>query len=682
MKKWQKWLLAAALVLLAAIAGLFEGERSYEKYYRENFAAPYKAAENTMDPAGTLILYEQADGGLLIEWPEGTNAQRYVVELLRPGQPEAQVLYQAVVTEGCQCVLPQFPREETLTLRVRSQAAYKQPDRELWRNGEADLSVTGVFTPPEIHNLSWEADPERDEVSFSFGMDDNTTCTISCQGDDGQPCVLQTLEQGQALVKFGDSSPLPIPDYGRSRALTFQACSRYPGRVHYGLPSSLTVSREDLLGRVLNLQCQDMGNNVFRFSWEETKGERYLLQQLGSDGTTWQTIYEIPASGQRSYTTGHLIRYSDFTFRVIALGGQTLPGEEYAAPPEQASVHTGASVVYSTIWPQKNLDIYADSACSEIIGTAPACKAYCVLDLVDGMFCIRTGDGTSGYIDSNYCMINLPEMIGNLCVYHITNSSESAYTAHGYELPKITGTVIKGYENVEYAEGKYLVPLLYPTALKLEDAALEAIDQGYKLLIYDSFRPQKATRYLYDTAKGLEHSAIPETTFSGEPMEEMPALSPGQALTYGELMTDFGRYSMNYFLAAGGSRHNQGVALDLTLIKLSSGKEMKMQSPMHDLSWYAELPRNNGYANTLSSIMRGAGFSGLVSEWWHFQDDSAEKELELEYTYDGVSARCWMKDDTGWRYRRSDGSYYKNRTVTIDGMEYSFDENGYVIQAQ
>jgi hypothetical protein len=76
--------------------------------------------------------------------------------------------------------------------------------------------------------------------------------------------------------------------------------------------------------------------------------------------------------------------------------------------------------------------------------------------------------------------------------------------------------------------------------------------------------------------------------------------------------------------------------------------------------------------------MKDAGFATLVSEWWHFQDDDAIDTLELKALWSGISAEGWKADDTGWRYRRSSGSYYKDCTRTIDGVSYTFDAQGYV----
>ena len=100
---------------------------------------------------------------------------------------------------------------------------------------------------------------------------------------------------------------------------------------------------------------------------------------------------------------------------------------------------------------------------------------------------------------------------------------------------------------------------------------------------------------------------------------------------------------------------------------------------MHDLSWYAQTARNNANAKKLASIMKGAGFESLNSEWWHFHDVQAQNSLKPEYQKNGVTPDCWMADDQGWRYRRDDGEYYVNCTQTIDGVSYTFDAQGYLV---
>ncbi len=668
----------AALLIIVAAGALF-----FYQYY----LVPFRNAQNQMVPS-PLTLREQADGTVHITWKAGQNVDRYRVELLRaieaadPTAPAFEALYTTHVTGATECLLPEFPRDEELTISITGEKAYHFPGEDKWRDSETPITVTAVFAKPAISDLQWLADADSKTVSIQFGMGEETTCRLYTVPDTGEPVFYDTLGTGSTTITFGEGMQFPMPGHDSVQRFAFSAYSQFPGYTHYGLVTDfITVTREDLLGTVLMLECVDQGNNVYAFHWNETKGETYQFQQLQSDGETWKTLYETGQNGERSYTTGHLKRYSDFTFRVVSVGGQTLPDSEFAASPAEAKVSTGASVVYSTIWPQKELEVYSDTQKTRTIGKVKASATYCVLDLKDGMFLIRYAKDTYGYIDSNYCLINLPDMIGSICSYNIANSYASVFMAHGYEIPTVTNTVIAGYERVQLSQNQYLVPLLYPAALKLEKAAFAAMEEGYKLKIYDSFRPRIASATVYQQAEKLVDQPIPENTFSGEPMKEMPTLQEGEVLTYGNLMTDYNRYTLNYFLAAGKSRHNLGVAVDLTLEKLGNGAEVEMQTDIHDLTWYSETKRNNKYANKLSQIMRAAGFGTLVSEWWHFQDGDAQSSLALEYTYNGVSPEGWMKDDTGWRYRRANGSFYKNRTVPIGGESYTFDSNGYLVES-
>ena len=77
---------------------------------------------------------------------------------------------------------------------------------------------------------------------------------------------------------------------------------------------------------------------------------------------------------------------------------------------------------------------------------------------------------------------------------------------------------------------------------------------------------------------------------------------------------------------AKGSRHNRGAAVDLTLIRLSDGRELPMPTPFDDFSEragrdYPDLPaeviRNR---DLLRRVMEKHGFIALPTEWWHFDD--------------------------------------------------------------
>ena len=681
MSKSAKWIIGILIVLLVLSAAA--------AFAIIGYLQPYRAAQNTM-VEGQVVLYLQEDGSVQFTWPAAVNADRYVFEILRPAEetaetadsgetdvtePVPEVLYRAVVYDGPEHTVPNFSAtNEYVIVRIRSIKGYFFPfeEKERLRYGDEDLSISGDFQTPQISNLVWLPDANEKKVDIQFELPENSVCRMYYVPQSGEPVLLEKLKQGSTSIAFGETEMFSIPTFNEQHTFSFDVYSEYEGYIYYGLVTDqFSVTREHMLGTELELNCISEGNNVFSFTWNEVKGESYELQYFDSAAETWVTMYRIPKDGERSFTTGHLSRYSSFKFRVIAL-----TENELSATPAEVQVNTGASLIYSTIWPIQDLELYSNTNRNQVLGTANAGTAYCILDEKDGLFYIRAGD-SYGYVDSNYCMINLPDFIGNICLYDITNSYQSIYKAHIYDIPTITGEVIAGYENIKLTENEYLVPLLYPVALKLEKAAFAAMEEGYMLKIYDSFRPQTATKLLYDEATVLCKEVIPEEVLAENPMEEPPELDAGQELTYEALMTDNGRYSMNYFLAKGTSRHNQGLAVDLTLVDLWNGEELQMQTAMHDLSWYSELNRNNANANTLSRIMLEAGFADLSSEWWHFQDDEARSQLSPEALWSGVTPEGWKADDNGWRYRTADGVYYVDCSATIDGVEYHFDGNGY-----
>lgn len=681
MPKKAKYIIVGLIILLVLLLGFDFG---YFGLYK-----PYRDAHSAMPGDGTMILTQDDSGRLTLSWPKGFRQDRYLVQFL-----QGDTVLQEIWTQDEQLVLPQLPQSELLTIRILTARGYRTPfvREERFRIGNGNLTAEVMLQAPAVSDLSATADPQAGAVTFTYTLTPQSQCQIYYLDASGKRTLLDTLDQTQMTLTLGDENRFSIPHTGEELTFVFEACRISDDLIYYGTSSQqISVVREDLLTRDLKLQCTALDEQTFCFTWAETKGDHYLVQRFRANTNSWETVHRVDAGQERSYTTDTLPRYSEYLYRVVAEGGQVIDGSEFAAISEIETVATGASVKYCTIWPIKDLEVYRDAARSESIGTVQGAKAFCVLGLEDEMFRIRFGDGF-GYIDSNYCLVNLPELLGDLCLYNITNSTQSIYMAHEFEIPTVTGQVIVGYENVQLSNGEQLVPLLYPVARRLEKAAFAAIDQGYKLKIYDAYRPQDATIALYDQAIGLVDQPIPEETYTGKVLDDLPILMPPvqdeenpdqppevPVLTYGQLMTDFGRYTMNYFLAAGKSRHNRGIALDLTLVDLSTGEDLPMQTSMHDLSWYSELARNNENAKLLATIMESAGFSGLPSEWWHFNDLEAQNNYLPPHQKKGVSAECWMADDHGWRYRRADGSYLVNRTEQIDGKWYSFDKDGYLL---
>lgn len=654
------------------------------------YLMPYMQAENTMPAGGQMELNQLSDGSVKLSWPAGENVLRYQVEILDPNELiqtgdeeyEPKSLYSAWVEEGTEHILPALPQDGERIIRVRSVAEYEFPFQEQARirYGEQALQTQGTFTVPLVKDLQWKADPDADTVQVDFTLVEGSVARLYHVEADESLSQEMELEEGSVTLQFGGEGAYALPEDQVKQRFCLDAYTKFPNCTYYGLVcEEFTVVREDLLGRELNMEYTEDGENQYLFSWSETKGEYYALECYDAAADAWHEVARVERYEELSCSTGRLEPYSQYRFRIVAVGGQTMKDSPYAASSEEVEIQTASSVLYSTIWPTKDLTIYADPEQTKEIGTATAATAYYVLGLEEGMFRIGTKEGY-GYIDSTFCMINLPDFMGDLCSYDITNSYSSKYMAHEYDLKKITGRIIGGYEHVHLGEDTFLVPLLYPTALKLINAAQAAREQGYVLKIYDSFRPRKATSSLYNQAMSLENAPLP-----GQEVTTPPATAEGETpaepelVTFGEYMTDNGRYTMNYFLASGYSQHNRGVALDLTLERLEDGRELRMQTAMHDLSHFSEQSKNNGNAYTLYKIMTENGFGGLSSEWWHFQDNETLKAYTLPHLWSGISLQGWVVDDYGWRYRDPSGGYYMDCTQRIDDMEYTFDSYGYVI---
>ena len=510
----RKWIIIGIvlLVLLLAIAGAIvatvylTGER------------PYDLAWNTMPQDGVLTLNTLEDGYLELSWPEGEKAQFYYIQVLR-GEEE---IYSILAETDRSCVLPPLGDRE-YTIRVQSGRRYDMLGRkDLVRFGDEALSVTGVFTPPTAGSVTWEANPTRKILDVFVSVAENETCQLEVIPEGEEPPAARELTAGQTTYTYGAGGELPLLSYGKEYRIRSAVCRTTRNLIFQGpMIDGPTLDREDLLGTKLAVACQDLGNNRYLLTWNETKGERYQVLMRMEGEEDWRTVAEIPRGEERKYITGYLPQNTNYEFEVLALGGKTLPDSEYAAEPGYAAALTGYSPVGSTIWPVQDLKVYDTPGRHQVIGTAPQATAYCVLDREEGMFQIRFGDGY-GYIDCNYCMINLAEFLGDLCQYDIVNSYQSLYMVHEYAIPEVTDTVVAGYEDIQLADGSFLVPLLYPTAQKLEQAAQLAKREGYIIRIYDAYRPRMATVSIFDLTELSYFEPLPEQTNTGETVEVAP----------------------------------------------------------------------------------------------------------------------------------------------------------------
>lgn len=164
-----------------------------------------------------------------------------------------------------------------------------------------------------------------------------------------------------------------------------------------------------------------------------------------------------------------------------------------------------------------------------------------------------------------------------------------------YSTYNFVGERINGYEE--------------PCALLTKEAAFalkEASDdfklKGYKIKIFDAYRPQKAVNHFITWAKDLGNLKMKE--------EFYPKLDKSILLERGYI--------------AEKSGHSRGSAVDLTLVDFNTGIEIDMGGKFDffdesSCSDYKNLNEEQ-YSNRmfLRNVMISKGFKPLSEEWWHF----------------------------------------------------------------
>lgn len=611
--------------------------------------------------AGDLLVCANGDGTLDLSWPQAGSPAMYLLEF-RCGETHFEKYYTTPAAR-----LSGVPAGEELRIQIQAVADGKPlfgKPRQLhsWKTLKARVTLPEELPVPEA-----EGSLESGTVSLRWTGDGKLYKVFALGNPTGPGNTLVATTGETSLTLSTDRVPSGEP----LRLAVRQAWKRR-GFVLCG-PASVpvTLNRQNFPGGPLSLSCREELPRMYILEWNGVSCDHFAIQEWREEG--WQTVGRRMPQEHMRYDTGRLRSGSYHRFRVAAMGGD---GTEIQA--EETAFHASISPLYSTVWPIQDLALYENPGKGDRLATVPGGTALCVLSEEGSWFRVRFGD-EYGWLDSRFCMINLPEYVGDHCDYDIANSYDSIFAVHGSPIRTVTHQVIQGFEHMRTAEGDFLVPYLYPCAQKLLTAAQAAEADGLRLKIYEAFRPNRATRFLYDTtSEQLDAPALPDTGPGDEGGMEAAPGSGGSSSTIYKLMTNNGRYRLGSFLAKVTSTHNRGIALDLTLADAVTGEELAMQSDMHDLSWYSATNLNNLNAKVLANYMTAAGMNGLSSEWWHFQDDKTRESIGLNsYLYEGVSAEGWTQDDAGWRYRNADGSYACNTALTIDGRSYTFDAAGY-----
>jgi D-alanyl-D-alanine dipeptidase len=157
------------------------------------------------------------------------------------------------------------------------------------------------------------------------------------------------------------------------------------------------------------------------------------------------------------------------------------------------------------------------------------------------------------------------------------------------------GRPVKGYE----APGAFLTKEA-ATALKSVQAELNK--NGHGLKIFDAYRPQRAVNDFVQWARDLGDTINKRTYYPEVPKSEL--------------------FKRGYIASKSG--HTRGSTFDLTIIDLSTGKELDMGGPY---DFFGEISHHNTTRITkaqqqnrtlLKSTMVKYGFLPYSQEWWHY----------------------------------------------------------------
>ena len=164
-----------------------------------------------------------------------------------------------------------------------------------------------------------------------------------------------------------------------------------------------------------------------------------------------------------------------------------------------------------------------------------------------------------------------------------------------YSTYNFIGDRIDGYEEP-------CALLTIEAARALKSVSAELVAQGFRLKVFDAYRPACAVKHF--VLWGIEDQDQRMKPYFYPTLEKQEIFAKGYI--------------------AKQSSHSRGSAIDLTLLDMSSGRELDMGSPF-DLFSEASHPDYRGitaeqYENRMllrKAMLRG-GFRPISCEWWHF----------------------------------------------------------------
>ena len=182
------------------------------------------------------------------------------------------------------------------------------------------------------------------------------------------------------------------------------------------------------------------------------------------------------------------------------------------------------------------------------------------------------------------------------------------------------------YFSSENFTGQYVNGYHSNTAILTKEAALALSNVqddlkklGYSLLLYDAYRPQSAVNFFVQWSMDL-NDTIKKSIY-------YPDIKKSQLFELGYI--------------AHKSGHSRGSTVDVSLVKISSNKELDMGTVfdyfgVESHTFFDEISENQK-ANRLLlyEVMTDNGFKNYSKEWWHYtlEDEPFEKYFNFLIKY-------------------------------------------------
>ena len=174
-----------------------------------------------------------------------------------------------------------------------------------------------------------------------------------------------------------------------------------------------------------------------------------------------------------------------------------------------------------------------------------------------------------------------------------------------YSSENFTGQFVEGYHS-------NTAILTKESALALSNAQDDFNKLGYSLILYDAYRPQRAVNFFVQWSKNLNDTINKRIYY--------PNIKKSELFEFGYI--------------AYKSGHSRGSTVDVSLIEISTNKELDMGTifdyfGVESHTFFDDISENQKSNRLiLYEIMSNNGFKNYSKEWWHF---TLENEPHKKY---------------------------------------------------